>query len=1226
MRLLDLDLTGFKSFGDRTRLRFDPAFTAIVGPNGSGKSNLVDAIRWLLGEQSHKQLRTPDSAEILFQGEQAADRMNFSEVTMTLATGEGEEADLLHVGRRYERDGANHYLLNGQKSRLRDVRTTLAEQGFGLNAMSILSQGRIDAVLSLHPAERRVILEEVAQIHGFQVNKDKTLEKIAQTRDNLQRMEDVLREVTLRMAELAQQALAARRQAELLQRKAICEQALLARDLDRRSATAQQHQRDLRDAEAAVASYREQLVALQTEVQEAEVLAADLQYQLTAHLEQQAELAVRASEARNQAARQTEQAQTAQENLNALTRRQEALTARLHDLDALLAQSRTELEGLRDHAAEALRRRDEAQAALMAIQTALREREAAWQAARTARADLETQTQRLEREEAVAAAQIADLETSQTELTAALHWESDNLAPLEQAWHAAEVQAKDAERAWQAAQSRVTPAIEALQAVRDQLARIERELRELRDRRGDLAGEAKSLRTLADAHAGYEAGAQALLQAFPSELQPLLEAVQVQPGYELAAESAFGAAAQALVAPGWHQIESALQWLRNQGPGRALLAAPDAAPASLRSTQPASPPCMPLPESEPGDWRQVYAPAPPEASSPVSIPLRSVLTVPAAWTPLLDALCDGVVIVPDLTAARAQRSAGHAGLLVTREGELLHPWGGVTGGGAAALEGGVLARQARLGALDEQLAALDLQIAALDRAQQEARERDEAAQRELEAIRAGAQDARLRHTAALEAVPVRQRALEQQRAAITQLQQRKDNLQGRLAEAGEALATIRARLAALRNELTAAGDLAALEQEVSRLREDQAHAQQTSHETALRASELASSVANLERTLADATTERERLEAEDIAVRAEIAASENALAQITGLLPGLESAARTETETLEASRKEETRLRTTLQEARQQVAMGRSDLAGLQGDLAQAQGERESLQIRLARAEADAESLSAQVTGHPVLREQFPSLAEGIPTLLADPGWRAYVQTLAPVSQLKRELGEVEAELLELGEVNTLAARDYGHQEERQGTLQAQRQDLLDAIADLEASLKEIEQKSQQALEEVYERTRANFQEVFGVLFPGGEARLEWTDPEQILEAGLDIAVHFPGKGVRHLMQFSGGERTLIAIAFLFAVLQAKPPSFVILDEVEAALDDANVSKFLRLVDLFKAHFQFVVITHNKLTMEHAPLLYGVTMRPGGHSQVVSVRVQEWIAEHGEEPAVATVG
>lgn len=1235
MRLHELELVGFKSFGDRTRLRFDPAFTAIVGPNGSGKSNLVDAIRWLLGEQSHKQLRTPDSSEILFQGEQQIDRMNFAEVSMTLMPVDEEllqgPGDPLAVGRHYERDGTNHYLLNGSKSRLKEVRATLNEAGFGLNAMSILSQGRIDAVLSLHPAERRVILEEVSQIHGFQVNKDKTLEKISQTRDNLQRLEDVLREVTDRMAELAQQALAARRHGELITAKADREQALLGRDLDRRASAVAGLRRELADAEAAVASYRQQVAQLREELGEMEATSQQLQGALTTHLAEQAELAVRASESRNLAARQSEQASQVQATLTGLTRRREALESRRKDLLATEEQTTTEIDGLRGHVSSAQERAVATRTEWNALREELTGTEAAWQAARTSRASLEAQQQRIERDLAVLESSLVQLTQALEELGPALSEVADTLPGCEQAVDRAKSDAAEAEAIWQEAQHAVAPAAEAVQASRDQVARLESTLQESRGALAECTGERKSLEQLEKAREGFEGGGRALLDAtqrgkLAATLAPLLENVTVTPGYELAVEAALGPLTQALIASDWTALDLAFDWLVQHDQGRAVLIAPELVPAPHN-----------LPEApkartwhhdpEPGEWAQVPAPRPILTVEPTPHSLRTladVITAPPESTAIIAALCGSIRLTDSLESARRAHAVGDRATWVTTHGEVLHPWGAVTAGATTALVGGMISRHARLDLLRESEIALQQQMDDLAAALTAARSRELEAGRALDQARQKAQDSRARHTEALHQLTRAEQTLKQTEAAMIQLQNRQSTAVAKSTEAERQAEGQRDLLQQVMAQLEGTANAAALEQQVIRLREDVQRAQVATHENDLRARDLASRLTALEKSLAEANAERIRLDAEADPLHLELSAAEEALTALEGDLPQLELFASEAATALEASRAEETRLRTALHEAQQGLAESRSDLAGLDGDLAQALGEKESLQIRLARAEADVDLLGAQVREHPWFQATFPSLAQGLETLLVDPAWKAFLEPLAPAAQLKRELADIEVQLTELGEVNTLAARDYGHQEERHGTLKTQRQDLLDAILDLEASLKEIEQKSKLALQEVYERTRSNFQEVFAELFPGGEARLEWSDPERILESGLEISVHFPGKGVRHLMQFSGGERTLIAIAFLFAVLQAKPPTFVILDEVEAALDDANVEKFLRLVDLYKHHFQFIVITHNKLTMEHAPLLYGVTLRKGGHSQILSVRVQEWIAAQDGAPVAVT--
>ncbi|HYE76859.1 MAG TPA: AAA family ATPase, partial [bacterium] len=556
--------------------------------------------------------------------------------------------------------------------------------------------------------------------------------------------------------------------------------------------------------------------------------------------------------------------------------------------------------------------------------------------------------------------------------------------------------------------------------------------------------------------------------------------------------------------------------------------------------------------------------------------------------------------------------------VVTTDGAVLHPWGGVTGGSDDPLAAGPVVRRGRREELAAAITGLAASVETARLRHMETRERLERLESARSEAQSKAHEAQSHLAAAKRTLQESERRLAELRTSMEQLAKRAESQAGQVAQAETQRLTLQESLAGIAEGLSGIGSTAQLEEEVRRLREDTARTKEAEHAAQLRARELEGRVQELERSLTRSTEEAARVASELEVIAGEAAELHAKLKQVVADLPAFREAEATAAAALEASRTEESRLRRELGEAQHAVSSARSDLVGLEGDLAQALGERESLQIRLARAEADVELLGKQFREDPWFAEQFPGMAEDFAALLSHADWKAFVTPLASSAQLKRELSEIDAELAALGQVNTLADRDYSHYEERQRNLRSQREDLMAAVSDLEQSLKEIEQKSKLALEEVYALTRANFQRVFSELFPGGEARLEWTDPDNILESGLDIHVHFPGKGERHLMQFSGGERTLIAIAFLFAVLQAKPPTFVILDEVEAALDDVNVEKFLHLVDLYKDTFQFVVITHNKLTMEHAPELYGVTMKRGGTSQVVSVRVQDWIAAYGE--------
>ncbi|HYE78157.1 MAG TPA: AAA family ATPase, partial [bacterium] len=666
MLLHELELLGFKSFGERTRLRFDPSFTAIVGPNGSGKSNVVDAIRWLLGEQSHKQLRTPDSSEVLYQGEQAEDRMNFAQVEMTLIPSPGEtfgegNGESLAIGRRYERDGSNHYLINGHKARLKDVRQTLAEYGFGLNAMSILSQGRIDAVLSLMPEERRVILEEVAQVHGFQVNKEKTLDKIAATRDNLQRLEDVLKEVTERMAELAQQALAARRHQELLEAKADRERWLTARDLDRRHAAADTLRGELRDAEAAVESYREQVAQVREELAEVEALAQGLATELTAHLAQQSELAVQAAEARSANQRISDQEARLREAAGTAARRQESLSARAKDLAAAMAQLEFDLAEARRHAEEATKRYQETQAERQSLVGELARVESAFEASRQSREDLLARQRRVERELAGVEERLSQLAHGQSELKGQQERLATQAAELEEEVRTRGAATEEAAREAERRNGSLLSLTEEVAEVRADVLQFQEAWQEAAHLRAAREAELRTLEELEQNLEGYQAGVRALLQetelGASGALALLMEQVQIDPRYAVAVEAALGNLTQLVVAEDWDAARAALRELADRHLGRAALAVLEAVPAVEPQRLIQTTPTLEPDESrqdisargdhwgDRGEWGQVHGPRETKIHAPLHpalrtgpLPLTAAMEAPASLQPLLEAL------------------------------------------------------------------------------------------------------------------------------------------------------------------------------------------------------------------------------------------------------------------------------------------------------------------------------------------------------------------------------------------------------------------------------------------------------------------------------------------------------------------------------------------------------------------------------------------------------------
>lgn len=1175
MRLKRIDITGFKSFHEATALGFDTGITAVVGPNGCGKSNVVDAIRWVMGEQNARNLRGRAMEDVIFGGSESRRPLGMAEVSLLLDNSAGtapaafREYAEIQVTRRLFRNGESEYLLNRTPCRLLDITELFMDTGVGTRAYSIIEQGKIGQIINSRPEERRSIIEEAAGVTKYKARRKAALRKIEATRQNLLRLGDIIGEVRRQMGSLKRQAQRAERFRTL-------------RD-ELRGIELQQALREHAGLSDRAAALEQELQALSDALTAAEsgLAAAELAQQ----------------EARLEHARREQEANAAQERLYLLNGEVQKLEAgiELNSRElATLERERLRLGHEQEETAARLAGAAEERAALSAGET---DREAELQRETAQLAEAEGALAVLAGEEAALNARLEEarrglyqLLTGLSRLSAqqdeagrrlkaltdqagrnrqdavAIRDQSEDNRSRALALQARLLGLQDDRQRLQAEQARFQQVLETL---RGQLEETEQQLLVERETLSRQRSRLESLEQLERNLDGYGRGVRALLgdETQRGRLRGLLaDALEVPAEFEAAVEAVLGERLQALLAASRADVAAAFNALR-QGDGRCTLLPADFLPAEL-----------------PG-----FA---------GGRPLADLVTLRGAEAAQASRLLAGIYLVDDLGSIAGGLPAGVT--LVTREGDLLTYRGEYTGGGRRTLDQGLLHKKREMKELASAVRRLTTVVESLNARREELRREAAAAEEGLRST-AGAlhqQEIRLldlrRDQDGLEQEAARlQERLEVLSFEEDQLHEEEGALRLTLSQGADALE------AGERERLAGESGVAALQAEAGRLREQLETVRQlvTSRKVVLaglgeRAENSRRQAQRLQQLAAELTARREKLLREQAAnaerqvlLEAEAGSLRQSLGQLLDEHAGAESALRERRESFEETRQVIEQGEHACRELRQQAVRCRDELSARQ--LA-------GRELALAR-----EHLRTSFIERGRLDLDDPAQTAG----LLDPGFDA----AAAAARRDILLNRVE----ELGEVNLTAIDEHRELEERLAFMVAQQEDLQRSLEGLQDAITRINRTTRKRFRETFDLVNQRFREVFPRLFKGGQAELRLTGEEDLLEAGIEIVAQPPGKKLQNVTLLSGGEKALTAVALIFAIFLIKPSPFCLLDEVDAPLDDANIGRFNEMVREMSSLSQFIIITHNKQTMEIADNLYGITMEEPGVSRLVSVRMSE---------------
>ncbi|MCU1438114.1 MAG: smc [Naasia sp.] len=1183
MYLKSLTLKGFKSFAQPTTFAFEQGVTCVVGPNGSGKSNVVDALAWVMGEQGAKSLRGGKMEDVIFAGTATKGPLGRAEVTLTIDNSDGAlpiEYTEVTISRILFRNGGSEYAINGESCRLLDVQELLSDSGLGREMHVIVGQGQLDAVLHATSADRRGFIEEAAGILKHRRRKEKTERKLESMQANLTRLSDLAGEIRRQLRPLGNQAQVAR-EAQTIQAEARDARARLLAD--------------------ELGSLRRAVTEFGRVEQERGEERMVLQAQLDDRTRRAAALEARGSSEEVDAARRTSFAlESAQERVRGLytlaNQRLALLGSANHDGPAtptvtaeMVQAAHTEVERLSEQIRVAERALEGARAALGAAREELDvvDTRIAEQGAAVSRYDLVV-SQLAGRAEAAASRLAAvrgevlrrehALDSARERRDAARARFAELEAEAEAVGEALDSAGLD--EAHEDAQSRVARAAVELDELREALHAEERE-------RDALSARASALTLALEVKDGSSDLAAARL---PGVRGMVADALAVEEGWRAAIAAALGSLADAVLAEDAESAIAAVLHAENADLGRVAVVV--AEPPSARA-----------------------AGAPPDL--PGAAPARAVVSGPAG----LLALLERVVLVADLDAARAVWSAARAAeppvTVVTRAGEVLTPY---------VLRGGTRASRSRIELVAERDEAAD-RLADVTSAIE--RTRVALAEKRAESEQAKQQAAAaLKELRSADAeLSARTDTLNRLRVQAEAAAAEYERLEAALGQSGEQVAAAEAVVAEARTALDAAratprpafdgGARAPLAAAVDSAREREVAARLAVETARERVRAESARAESLERRRVTEEAAAEEAARRAVIRRRQIASARAVVAALPALLDSVDRSVAEARVALAAAEAERAGRSRELAELRRGEAELRSRLHAITEDVHGLELQIYEKKLQLAQLVERAGALG--LTEEVLLAEygpQIPVPVLAVPasdgdagdggTAAADavPETRPYVR-----AEQQKRLEAAERKLARLGRVNPLALEEFAALEQRHTFLTEQLADLQRTRKDLLTIIGELDEKMQVVFLTAFEDTKAAFAEVFPVLFPGGTGSIELTDPDDLLTTGIEVSVRPAGKKIERLSLLSGGERSLAAVALLVAIFKARPSPFYIMDEVEAALDDANLGRLLTIFEDLRRTSQLIVITHQKRTMEIADALYGVSMRRDGISAVVGQRV-----------------
>lgn len=1185
MKLKKLELYGFKSFAQRTEIVFDEGITGIVGPNGSGKSNIGDAVRWVLGEQSAKTLRGASMSDVIFNGTQKRKPLSYCEVSLVFDNDDhalAMEAAEVMVTRRVYRNGESEYYLNRTACRLKDVVDLFRDTGIGKEGYSIIGQGRIDEILSRKSEDRRQVFEEAAGIVKFKARKEEADKKLQRTLENLERVDDILDELTKRLKPLEEQSRNARVYLELSTELKDLDLNLFLIRSDRARARLSELESELLTVQTILADTESNLTDKTTRRDETQNRIDQLEEAITKARTELMECAEHVHESQKKLSALQSRRETRSENRQRIVREQEEAQERLAEIEKDHVRIQADVEKQHSLIADAEQILRATQEAAEKAQAKEKEADAALEAQKAAVIDQMNRLSDVRNDKTRLNTMQGQMETRLTEIEESSGALQEQEAALREALTAVEKQLETENQHQQQCQEKLAQARQASDEADAAYANLRADVEK---QSADMQAAASRHNVLTEMTRDMEGYNMAVRRAMTYAKQRGLTGVKgvlaqlmtVPQAYETAIDMALGAAQQNIVTDTEETAKELINYLRQNRLGRATFLPMSAIRGKTLYGNERNalklPGCL-------GVASELVQCAP---------EYRGIVENLLGRTVIADNLDHGIPIM---------RAGNHAFRLVTLEGDVMHSGGSMTGGSAQSKVSNLLSREREL---KELTAKLQTGRAELDKCRQELTQRQQTAQEKRQKV-----------SDAVNALHQQEIAVAREQARResvfadlnTHLQRMQETEQARV-QLHQSLEDIRQQLETIEHQRTGAqGDQSAMEQKTIEMQNTlvKARAEASAENDRLMVRTL--QLSDLRHGLSDLERDEAHAQQDQAQILREQERREQLLHEMDELDAIDENDMKREEAESARRQKEQLRQESAAQAIEQRRSQAQSDLRDILSDM-------ENLHEAYNR---DSEKLHKT--------ELAKARIEGDQKNLQNRIWDTYKLTYAGAEEFRRtpfdekesdrRAAELQGQIRALGTVNVGAVEEYAETKARVDDLTAQQQDLKRAEMDLRELIERLLIQMRSTFVENFSKMQGYFAETFTRLFGGGHAELKLMDPDDPLNCGIEVNAQPPGKKLQLLSLLSGGERALTAIAILFAMLKLKPTPFCILDEIEAALDDANIGYYADYLKEYSKGTQFIVVTHRKGTMERCNSLFGVAMEEQGVSRMVSVSLQDY--------------
>ena len=1178
MQLLRLELKGFKSFADKTVVKFSPGMTAVIGPNGSGKSNITDAMKWVLGESNVRNLRGQKAEDIIFSGTEKRKPMSAAEVTLVFDNSDQQlDLDMAEVAitRRIYRTGESEFLINKRSCRLKDIHLLLADTGLGKDSMAIIGQNRIDAILNSKPEERRLIFEDVAGISRFKINKEDALRRIASTDRNMERVRDVMATIEEQLGPLSEKAEKTKKYMTLSRAKRDYDGALGFHNYKTSDRLLTRFENDN-------IAFKDEEIELQTELSKLEARRHELQSSSSKEQEQLKLWEAQYTEKQRDEERLSGHLRLLEEQLKTARRELDETSMRISELEATQKGEEQQLRILnqliQDESAQLVEKEsnlEELEASYKKAVEDVRSEQAKFQSLQSNREAFEQRQLEVVSAIETAKASIRSLEARKVESRNQCAILESEIAQVDSELQAARSEFEALGQKFNALsaqrQALVDDAKDAAMKAREE----RKELQKLRTQKQRAKGRLELLAQWEEQHEGYLEGTKNILNGKGSWREQITGAVgdlfTVEDKYTTAIETALGGSVNHVVTTTARAAAEGVNYLKSIQGGRVTFLPMDSV------------------KGKPYDTPALH-------EGCVLGTAVDCISFDNKYAHIFQYLLGRTLVVSSMDdAIGLQKKYNQQLRIVTLTGEQFQPGGSLTGGATKRKRASVLSRKEEAASLEQELVQIEGQIRSLIANLERLEKRVEEAEKEQATLDEGYQHTNLLYVASETKVQNIQNQLDRKKRVLHEEEQRLVQIDIDLATTTANLKEQETALASLQEDHGVDGNQGALMDRLTVLQKVQQEAYEAFTEARLTCD-------TLRHTIQERESQREQRNQSISSIIERLTPLRNLLVSTTQRyekeIPKDQEVA--EQELISATAEVE-RLRALRDEAYDKTSTGREEMESILS-------EQDRLNQRYKVVQGRLVDMEGKITRHRMDCERFVEELQELGFTLED---AQALRIEGSVNDWKDEQARLIAEIAELGPVNPNAVEEYEETKERYDFLSTQLADLDTAKAQLQAVIAEMDKAMSTQLYDVLDVVGRRFQEVFSQLFGGGTAQIVLTDPDNILTGGIDFYIQPPGKKRQQLTLLSGGERALTVIALLFSFLDYRPAPFCVLDEVDAALDEANVERFSSYLNRINKETQFIVVSHRKKTMEAAEVLQGVTMVERGVSRLLTVAFED---------------